>query len=64
MCIRDRFKLTHRDMGPIALYLGPEVPSEQMIWQDPIPAVDYPLVEAGDIADLKAAILALSLIHI
>ena len=55
---RAWFKLTHRDMGPIALYLGPEVPSEQMIWQDPIPAVDYPLVEAGDIADLKAAILA------
>ncbi len=55
---RAWFKLTHRDMGPIALYLGSEVPSEELIWQDPIPAVDYPLVEAGDIAGLKAAILA------
>ena len=55
---RAWFKLTHRDMGPIALYLGPEVPSEALIWQDPIPAADHPLIESGDIADLKSAILA------
>jgi catalase-peroxidase len=55
---RAWFKLTHRDMGPRARYLGPEVPTEELIWQDPIPAVDHPLVDAKDIADLKAKILA------
>ncbi|VDC31517.1 catalase/peroxidase HPI [Pseudogemmobacter humi] len=54
---RAWFKLTHRDMGPKALYLGPEVPAEDLIWQDPIPAVDHPLVDASDIAALKAEIL-------
>ncbi len=51
------FKLTHRDMGPRAGYLGAEVPSEELLWQDPIPAVDYELINAGDIAALKAEIL-------
>jgi len=55
---RAWFKLTHRDMGPKIRYLGPEVPSEDLIWQDPIPAVDYPLIDARDIADLKAKVLA------
>ncbi len=55
---RAWFKLTHRDMGPKACYLGPEVPAEDLIWQDPIPRVDHPLVDAGDVADLKARILA------
>ncbi len=54
---RAWFKLTHRDMGPKACYLGKEVPAEDLIWQDPIPAVDHPLVDASDIADLKAKIL-------
>ena len=54
---RAWFKLTHRDMGPIACYLGSEVPSEELIWQDPVPAVDYELIETKDIADLKAKIL-------
>ncbi|MEZ5911146.1 MAG: catalase/peroxidase HPI [Paracoccaceae bacterium] len=54
---RAWFKLTHRDMGPKALYLGPEVPAEDLIWQDPIPACDHPLVDAADIAALKAEIL-------
>ena len=55
---RAWFKLTHRDMGPIARYLGPEVPAEELIWQDPIPAVDHPLIDEQDIAALKAKILA------
>ena len=55
---RAWFKLTHRDMGPRARYLGPEVPAEELIWQDPIPAVNHPLINAQDIASLKAKILA------
>jgi len=55
---RAWFKLTHRDMGPRSRYLGPEVPQEDLLWQDPIPAVDHPLVDASDIAALKAKILA------
>ena len=55
---RAWFKLTHRDMGPISRYQGPEVPSEELIWQDPLPAVDHALVGHQEIADLKAAILA------
>jgi catalase-peroxidase len=55
---RAWFKLTHRDMGPVVRYLGPEVPSETLIWQDPIPAVDHELVNASDIAALKGQILA------
>ena len=58
---RAWFKLTHRDMGPRARYLGPEVPAETLIWQDPIPAVDHPLIDAKDIAALKATILASNL---
>ncbi len=54
---RAWFKLTHRDMGPRARYLGPEVPKEELIWQDPVPEVDHPLIDAGDIAALKAKIL-------
>ncbi|MCG6895135.1 MAG: catalase-peroxidase, partial [Desulfobacteraceae bacterium] len=52
------FKLTHRDMGPRSRYLGPEVPKEELIWQDPVPAVDHKLVSKKDIADLKRKILA------
>ena len=55
---RAWFKLTHRDMGPRARYLGPEVPAEELLWQDPIPAVDHPLVGEPDIASLKQKILA------
>ena len=55
---RAWFKLTHRDMGPRARYLGPEVPSEVLDWQDPVPAADHPLINANDIADLKAEVLA------
>ncbi|MDP4880180.1 MAG: catalase/peroxidase HPI, partial [Opitutales bacterium] len=54
---RAWFKLTHRDMGPVSRYVGPEVPSEELIWQDPIPVVDYDLIDATDIADLKCKIL-------
>ena len=54
---RAWFKLTHRDMGPISRYLGPLVPREELIWQDPVPTVDHPLVDAQDIADLKATVL-------
>ncbi|NNE24030.1 MAG: catalase/peroxidase HPI, partial [Rhizobiales bacterium] len=55
---RAWYKLTHRDMGPRSRYLGPEVPDEELIWQDPVPAVDHDLVDANDIADLKGKILA------
>jgi catalase-peroxidase len=55
---RAWFKLTHRDMGPKRLYLGPEVPAEDLIWQDPVPAVDHPLIDDRDVAELKARVLA------
>ena len=55
---RAWFKLTHRDMGPRSRYLGPEVPAEDLIWQDPVPAVDHELVDAQDVAALKAKVLA------
>ncbi len=58
---RAWFKLTHRDMGPRARYLGPEVPAEELIWQDPIPAVDHKLVDADDVAALKEQIAATGL---
>ena len=55
---RAWFKLTHRDMGPRSRYLGPEIPAEVLLWQDPVPAVDHPLVDAADITALKSKILA------
>jgi catalase-peroxidase len=55
---RAWFKLTHRDMGPKSLYLGPEVPAEDLIWQDPLPTVDHPLISAADAAELKVQVLA------
>jgi catalase-peroxidase len=55
---RAWFKLTHRDMGPRVRYLGPEVPAEELIWQDPIPAVDHPLIDAQDVSSLKGKVLA------
>ncbi|OLE26461.1 MAG: catalase/peroxidase HPI [Catenulispora sp. 13_1_20CM_3_70_7] len=55
---RAWFKLTHRDMGPLARYLGPEVPSEVLLWQDPVPAVDHPLIDDADADDIKARIAA------
>jgi catalase-peroxidase len=55
---RAWFKLTHRDMGPRARYLGPEVPQEELIWQDPVPAVDHPLIDEQDVAALKSKVLA------
>ncbi|MBW6472785.1 MAG: catalase/peroxidase HPI [Anaerolineaceae bacterium] len=58
---RAWFKLTHRDMGPKVLYLGPEVPQEDLIWQDPVPAIDHALVDEKDTSDLKAKILAAGL---
>jgi catalase-peroxidase len=57
MGARAWFKLTHRDMGPRTRYLGPEVPAEELIWQDPVPAVDHPLIDDKDIAALKAEVL-------
>jgi catalase-peroxidase len=58
---RAWFKLTHRDMGPRARYLGPETPKEELLWQDPVPAVNHPLVDDRDVASLKAKILAAGL---
>ena len=58
---RAWFKLTHRDLGPRSRYLGPEVPRQVLIWQDPVPAVDHPLIDGKDIANLKAIILATGL---
>ena len=55
---RAWFKLTHRDMGPKVRYLGPEVPAENLIWQDPVPAVNHPLIDAKDVAALKAQVIA------
>ena len=63
---RAWFKLTHRDMGPRGLYLGPEVPAEELIWQDPLPELDHPIIESDDIATLKEKILSsgLSVSHL
>ena len=58
---RAWFKLTHRDMGPKVRYLGPEVPQEDLLWQDPVPAVDHPLIDADDVRALKATLLATGL---
>ncbi len=55
---RAWYKLIHRDMGPLSRYLGPEMPAEELLWQDPIPALDHPLVDESDVAALKARILA------
>lgn len=55
---RAWFKLTHRDMGPVVRYLGPEVPTEELLWQDPLPALDHPLVDSADVTALKAQVLA------
>ena len=55
---RAWFKLTHRDMGPVVRYLGSEVPQEELIWQDPVPAVDHALIDDGDIAALKEKLLS------
>ncbi|AOO79990.1 catalase/peroxidase HPI [Bosea vaviloviae] len=55
---RAWFKLTHRDLGPRSRYLGPEVPREELVWQDPVPAVDHPLIDAADVAGLKAQVAA------
>ncbi len=55
---RAWFKLTHRDLGPRSRYLGPEVPAERLIWQDPLPEADYEMIDAGDIAELKSKIMA------
>ncbi len=61
---RAWYKLTHRDMGPRTRYLGPLVPAAELIWQDPIPAVDHELIDAQDIAALKSKILASGLYHL
>jgi len=58
---RAWFKLTHRDLGPKSRYLGPEVPKEELLWQDPLPAVQHPLIDAADVAALKAQVLACGL---
>ncbi len=58
---RAWFKLTHRDMGPVACYLGNDIPKEELVWQDPIPAVDHPVIDAQDIAQLKEKIAATGL---
>src|SRR5690606_33436340 len=55
---RAWFKLTHRDLGPRERYLGPDVPAEVLLWQDPVPAVDHALVDESDVEELKSAILA------
>jgi catalase-peroxidase len=55
---RAWYKLTHRDMGPVVRYLGPDVPREELLWQDPVPAANHPLIDASDIASLKAKLLA------
>jgi catalase-peroxidase len=54
---RAWFKLTHRDMGPVSRYLGPEVPKEELIWQDPVPAADYKSIDQNDVSELKVALL-------